>query len=533
MDSQPQIPLGTRFCLPSGHLGTIKYVGHVMGTQGLWYGVEWDDPNRGKHNGVKDGKQYFNCRVPNAGSFIRPSASLGFGQSFLTALNAKYIEAARGSATMEKIVLGSSNGAIEVEAVGLDKIRSNLAALERLREVSLDNEKVAVGDTTGKIHETCPNIQGLDLSASLLSTWQTVSGIVAELPRLERLALNRNRFLPPEAELSTSAFLRIRELQLNSTLISWEEFREVASFMTSLQAVQLGYNRLKTLTSRSSPPIPELQVINFDGNELDDWIQVSKSLSECTALQRLILSSNGIRTIPPLGSRPTPFGGIKNLALSGNQLNEWRDIDTLAEWCPNLESLSVVSNPLTGEADLARYSRQFVVAKIPSLRVLDSAAISTRERTDCELFYLSFVSKNMPGNDDARAQEHPQWIALCNKHGRPADAFMKVKKEDKLSKSLIAINVQRCLAQPDARLGKESTSGPPISLQILSTMKMGVFRSKLIKSLKLPRPRSRGEVQVWLRMSDGCVLLGDDEHNLEWYGIEEGSHVLVCTREHV
>jgi len=39
--------------------------------------------------------------------------------------------------------------------------------------------------------------------------------------------------------------------------------------------------------------------------------------------------------------------------------------------------------------------------------------ISVRERTDCELFYLSFISKHVAGSDHEKAQEHPQWIALC------------------------------------------------------------------------------------------------------------------------
>lgn len=46
----------------NGHLGTVNYVGPVDNTQGIWLGVEWDDPSRGKHNGSKDGKQYFTCR---------------------------------------------------------------------------------------------------------------------------------------------------------------------------------------------------------------------------------------------------------------------------------------------------------------------------------------------------------------------------------------------------------------------------------------------------------------------------------------
>lgn len=52
--------VGTRLSY-SGHLGTIRFVGPVENTSGIWLGIEWDDPRRGKHDGVKDGKRYFSC----------------------------------------------------------------------------------------------------------------------------------------------------------------------------------------------------------------------------------------------------------------------------------------------------------------------------------------------------------------------------------------------------------------------------------------------------------------------------------------
>jgi tubulin-specific chaperone E len=53
--------VGTRLNF-NGHIGTVKYVGNVEGTKGVWLGVEWDNPERGKHDGVKDAKRYFTCR---------------------------------------------------------------------------------------------------------------------------------------------------------------------------------------------------------------------------------------------------------------------------------------------------------------------------------------------------------------------------------------------------------------------------------------------------------------------------------------
>ena len=42
--------------------GTIKWVGEVPPTKGLWYGVDWDDPDRGRHDGSKDGVRYFQTK---------------------------------------------------------------------------------------------------------------------------------------------------------------------------------------------------------------------------------------------------------------------------------------------------------------------------------------------------------------------------------------------------------------------------------------------------------------------------------------
>ena len=41
---------------------TIRFVGTVKNTKGDWLGVEWDDPNRGKHNGTHQDVEYFSCR---------------------------------------------------------------------------------------------------------------------------------------------------------------------------------------------------------------------------------------------------------------------------------------------------------------------------------------------------------------------------------------------------------------------------------------------------------------------------------------
>ncbi|KAI6166847.1 hypothetical protein EDD17DRAFT_1541543 [Pisolithus thermaeus] len=524
MEPQDPVPVGTRFYITSGHLGTIKYVGAVDGTPGIWYGVEWDDPNRGKHDGVKDGRRYFTCLVPNAGSFIRPSKSLNFGVTFLTALSTKYVDEAHDISDREKIILGSSNRAIEVEAVGFDKVRSKLRDLQRLREVSLDNEKVAFTDTPGQIRRTCPNVRGLDLSTNLLPSWQVVAGITVEFPCLERLILNKNRFQALDSELPVTAFEHVVELQLNDTLITWAEFREVVCFMSALRVVELGYNRLTSLSAKSTKSVPLIHDLNFDINELSDWMSVASSLSEFVALRRLVLSRNDIRIIPPLSLESSPIRHVQNLALSANRLDNWQDLDRLSQWCPRLESLNMAGNPLTESNELARHSRQYAIAKIPTLLVLDGSAISAKERTDSELFYLSFISQNFSGNDEEICQAHPQWTALCNKHGKPSEVLPRKGDDNKLSKSLINVNVYRCLIRPEK---EQRHTGEATRIKTLPTTKIAVFRLQVMKALKLPRSVVRDIFEVWLSLEDGFVKLCDDSHDLGWYGIEDGSNIFV------
>lgn len=97
-------------------------------------------------------------RTHGAGSFVRPLPSLQYcRKTFLGALIDKYVEQPHGSDTSETVVLGSSNGAIHVEAVNLDKIREKFSDLQRLQQVSLDKEGVSQADPPGELRKKCPS----------------------------------------------------------------------------------------------------------------------------------------------------------------------------------------------------------------------------------------------------------------------------------------------------------------------------------------------------------------------------------------
>lgn len=53
--------IGQRLSL-KGQPCTLRYIGAVADKPGQWLGVEWDDPERGKHDGTHNGTKYFECR---------------------------------------------------------------------------------------------------------------------------------------------------------------------------------------------------------------------------------------------------------------------------------------------------------------------------------------------------------------------------------------------------------------------------------------------------------------------------------------
>lgn len=141
-------------------------------------------------------------------------------------------------------------------------------------------------------------MKGVDLSHSLIPSWDVIALIAIELPSLERLALkyvfvlarsvcfhfhliSNNRLRPPsDWKLVTDAFSRLTELQLNGTLMDWQSVMNVITLMPRLNQLESGYNRLRALTSLTSKhPVLTVTTINLDCNQLSCWAEVLQALS--------------------------------------------------------------------------------------------------------------------------------------------------------------------------------------------------------------------------------------------------------------
>jgi hypothetical protein len=164
-----------------------------------------------------------------SGSFLRPTRKPDLPRSFSEALKAKYdpdpvhdptihivFATKPGDSALKKDPLARINQPIrisgkEVEEVGFDKIRKQLAQLSELKIVILDGLRMErsiarLGPNMDEwekgptdVQEACPKAVELDLSRNLFEEWREVASICEQLKKLKSLRVEYAMPIPHSA----------------------------------------------------------------------------------------------------------------------------------------------------------------------------------------------------------------------------------------------------------------------------------------------------------------------------------------------
>ncbi|KAF2496047.1 tubulin-specific chaperone-like protein E [Lophium mytilinum] len=447
-------------------LCTVRYYGEVSGTKGDWLGVEWDDPTRGKHNGENGGVRYFNClnKHPTAGSFVRPTRVSEPPRSFVEALRHKYASEDFEDSDTEIVYVRTDKlkkapardkpikiSGKEVEEVGFDKIRKQLADLNELKIVLLDGLRMsrpvaslkerleATGEATWPealtdIRETCPKIIELDLSRNLFEEWREVASICEQLDKLKSLRVDGNRFrdislTETDQARCISAFKNIKALKLEDTFLSWRDITRLASLFPDLTSFVGSSNSFGTLSLDLLPNhITELTLEDNVFHMLTDLAP----LASLPNLQRLLLKDNRISDIASPGSEILKFSPtVTDVDLSYNEISTWNFIDQLQDVFPGITALRIAHNPLyqslqaaDGRALSAEDGYMLTIARLGQLQTLNFSPITPKERLNSEMYYLSLIGKELSAAPEAKAEAiiatHRRYAELCEEYGEPS-----------------------------------------------------------------------------------------------------------------
>ncbi|XP_057361722.1 tubulin-specific chaperone E isoform X3 [Manis pentadactyla] len=436
----------------NGEHATVRFSGVVPPVTGLWLGVEWDNPARGRHDGSHEGTVYFKCRHPTGGSFICPN-KVNFGVDFLTAIKKRYVLGGGPEEDGKEQIVTIGNK--PVETIGFDSIIRQQSQLSNLQEISLRNCTVSCAGDKGGIAKTCPNIRKADLSKNLLSSWDEVIAIADQLKYLEVLNLSENLLKFPTGSSSlTRAFSTLKVLVLNRTGITWAEVLRCASGWPILEELYLESNNI-SISERPADVLQTVKLLDVSCNRLIDENQLFL-IAYLPRLEQLILSDTGISSVhfpdAGIGCKTSMFPSLQYLVVNDNQISQWSFINELDK-LQSLHTLSCIRNPLTEGGKEAQTTRQFIIARIGQLKTLNKCEILPEERRGAELDYRKSFGKewkragghqspdkNRPSEDFLAA--HPRYQLLCLKYGAPEDGELKTQQPLLLKNQLLTLKIK-------------------------------------------------------------------------------------------
>ncbi|KAG0173762.1 hypothetical protein DFQ30_007047 [Apophysomyces sp. BC1015] len=473
---------------------TIRFLGSVVRTTGLWLGVEWDDPTRGKHDGTHEGVQYFECSSPTSGSFLRYHPDkVQLGQSFLEALSDKYLDDSTGTDEYDASkdighVYFGGNRQLMVETVGFDKVQ------RQQRPRSVTQPATGLGNHCGY-----------------------------------RIAIAASTHLAPKATPPTetlrqrgSVFENLTTLALNNTRTKWHDIEMLAPLLTYLEDLQLGGNQINQLSALTT--LKQLKCINLEDNKIDSWDQVEK-LGSLPSLETMYLLNNQISTVsfPAAGT----FQKLAYLRIEQNCIQSWASLDALNHM-PGLKRLRCKGNPVFQDMDV-ELATAHIVGHIKGLTVVNGNTMTAQERTDYERYYLKLCAKEGQTHKVISAQ-HPRYEELCQLHGEPD--LGETTKSAMLKDRLMGITLSHRTGTSDTLMVAQKMDELPaatktVEKKVLATMLIRNLRHIIQKLFRIPAQRQ----QLFLVQANGSGVLvmdlTDDLRDLKFYCISAGDEIVV------
>ncbi|KAG1929694.1 tubulin-specific chaperone E [Pimephales promelas] len=497
-----------------GHRGTVRYVGPVPPTTGVWLGVEWDDPERGKHDGSHEGVQFFTCRHRTGGSFVRP-AKAQFGVDYVTAVKRRYEDEGEEMQVSSRTVV----------MVGFERVR-NKEMMDQLTEVCLRRCEVSGPGPQNQIRDTTPHVESLDLSGNLLASWEVLAAITAQLESLRELQISHNRLsLSGDPSLLSPAFSCLTLLSLNSCALTWTQVLQCAPMWPQLEELYLSDNDITELT-RPDALLRNLRVLDLSENPIRQ--ETLLELAHLPWLEKLNLSSTGFSAVhfsdASAGDETAAFPALKTLSLDDNNISEWCVVNEL-EKLRSLVHLSCRRNPLLQKEKNPETARQIIIARLGRLTLLDMRKVESDERRGAELDYCKMFGSawlRAGGVSDPEKlnthflSDHPRFLSLIHKYGAPDEGELREQKPFALKHQLLTVTF----------LCPEDAGRKPIEKKLPESMIVQKVKGLLHRQLKLPAVR--------LKLSYTCAKLAgreieidNDLKPLQFYSVQDGDSILV------
>ena len=564
----------------NGAIGTVRYYGPLKHNTDKakpgenWIGVEWDDPERGRHNGTVEGVEYFKCRDNlNAGSLLKAD-KVNYGQNIYNGLLQRYFKdpvSAKDSKdtketkdeTKENVEVDARGNSIEVdediyvqtakkfkkkiEFLGFNKVWKKINDLKHLLELALFSAHISdVGpeDTLSKI---VPVLENLSLEDNLLYDWNQIYLIGRELKNLKQLSISGNILKEPEnvveqqtiyvnstdeilKEPPIDVFMGLQSIILINMGLTWKTITKVLPAFRFVEELILCKNDLRdfdNLVIREGD-LTNLKFLNMEETSLTDFSGLLK-FSHLPKLENLTLNKNHLKSFGKI----TGFSEVKIILVEYNEIEELLPLSELNQF-PKLDMLRCGHNPVYNYYQ-ALHIRQRAIAEIKGLKRVNGSELRKYERKDCEIYYMRNTfdeyfkySGQNPYEYDYEAflkycdGRHPRVPELIQIYGNPYEPE-KMKEEKKVADSgpkkskMISVSLSAfsgpALGKPPAKK-KFSDNTLVVNLKPVLSKMFGISQDSILLRLKID-PH-----QPFTDMTE-------DLKDFLYYGVRDGSEIWV------
>ncbi|CAD7011300.1 unnamed protein product [Ceratitis capitata] len=513
--------IGTRIKVGDNY-GTVKYVGEVSGYNGIWLGVEWDDPQRGKHSGCHEGKNYFHTQYPNAGSFVRPG-KVGPFESLEIAARERYLGYSAESSLDVSLIREAQQKmqASFFEVVGMDKIARKQSKFEQLSEVSVDNCPI---NEAGYLKDF-QVLTTLNVSSTLIWNWKIVADICKQVPTLRDLNLSCNRLvLPTDSQIKElePAFRNLQCLNLrNCGYNRWGNVTQTAKLWPNIEVLALQENPLTELDVVNCKEIfKNLKELDLHRTKIMDFDQICKLGNICT-LKSLNLMENGIEEIKLPDCEPREklkiFVALEQLNLLYNPI--WNEADTFNE-LDKLSSLKRLNKSPHLKSDFDEMFSK-AVGMISQLEMLNKIEVSAEARRDASYdIWKRYAMEWLQAADTPEIlydfyKKHRTYAQIIEKYGSPAEFVVRPKSKQS---NLIKIRVYN---QQSGEIWEKRVPRM-ITVQTLQGLIAKRFQTTSSSSSSLPQLS-----YIDAKYPELVVPMDNSAKTLDFYSVQDGDTVIV------
>lgn len=459
---------------------TIRYVGPLKHKKDakeneIWFGLEWDDKTRGKHNGTVEGYEYFKTiNNENSGSLIKKT-KVNIGQTFKGALGYKYNfyeeEGNDYHKTVDKALekdnfIITDKKIINIEFVGKEKAAKKFSEFAYMPCIDLSFSYInKLGNDLSNI---LPRLKELALTRTLLTKWSDLLSILIQFKNLNLLNFSENILIFDDLfEEEIKKFIsgeykqHLNTLVLNKCKLDIYHLVKLSPLFTELDYLYLKDNKINPETyekSENKKYIDEnlsdiekntkkLKYLSLEQNQINNFffgykIFKSPQLKYINMNQNLIseiISKDNIeeeKKLLDLFKKSMAHISLDyNMFKKEDYLQIMVDLESL-----ELKDIDILNNGFVDKIGTEKVKIE-MIGRNPQLTILNNTTITKIMRRDAEKQYLIDLVKeyiNSLGKnpfdkfvfEKYMEKNHKQYFKLRKKFFDPLDDYENLTKKN-------------------------------------------------------------------------------------------------------